>query len=289
MRKLMLTAFAVVAMASSACAQDDYEHLNVAYSRMSPDQFFEQFAKGVDVIRVDRMDDFTRKSYQSIVARFGMTGNDATRDEFRMAMARLRDLAQAKQVGLLYSGPEKKGILGPGADPRQYDEVFRSRDRDGSSLIESREMTEALQQQLPYYDTNRDGHLDVDEFRRYLSVRFGSAAPGDGQGDGGSPEKPREVERPRPVIFRGGALPPDFPFAEIDARGDNDGQVGLYEWKLAGKKTSEFRTIDLNGDGFITVEEFYRFRKLSQADAPTTDADTADPSRTRDERERRRR
>ena len=37
--------------------------------------------------------------------------------------------------------------------------------------------------------------------------------------------------------------------------------MGLYEWKNGGKKIAEFLPLDLNNDGFMTVEEFYRKRK----------------------------
>jgi Ca2+-binding EF-hand superfamily protein len=36
---------------------------------------------------------------------------------------------------------------------------------------------------------------------------------------------------------------------------DGDGQIGLYEWRQAGKKRDEFRKHDLNDDGFITADE----------------------------------
>jgi Ca2+-binding EF-hand superfamily protein len=49
-------------------------------------------------------------------------------------------------------------------------------------------------------------------------------------------------------------------FEAMDA--DGDGQIGLYEWRAAGKDLDEFRRYDLNGDGFITADEFLRFSKM---------------------------
>jgi len=74
-------------------------------------------------------------------------------------------------------------------------------------------------------------------------------------------------EDKRPVVYRVGNLPKDIPawFAPMDT--DKDGQVGLYEWKAAGRSLSDFQAIDLNGDGFITVEEAMRTVKKTQGTA----------------------
>jgi EF hand len=75
-----------------------------------------------------------------------------------------------------------------------------------------------------------------------------------------TPPPPPEEEK-RPVVYRVGKLPKELPpwFAQLDE--DKDGQVGLYEWKKAGRPLNEFQAIDLNGDGFITVEEALRYGK----------------------------
>src|SRR5262249_31599254 len=66
-------------------------------------------------------------------------------------------------------------------------------------------------------------------------------------------------------IYRAGNLPRDFPYARLDT--DLDGQIGLYEWKASGMRISEFLAMDLNGDGFLTVDEYYRWRKQTQEEA----------------------
>jgi hypothetical protein len=62
-------------------------------------------------------------------------------------------------------------------------------------------------------------------------------------------------EERRPVVYRAGHLPPGLPdwFAQLDT--DHDAQIGLYEWKHSGRPLEEFRAMDRNNDGFLTVEE----------------------------------
>jgi hypothetical protein len=91
-------------------------------------------------------------------------------------------------------------------------------------------------------------------------------------------------EESRPVVHRPGKLPKGLPdwFAKLDT--DGDGQVGLYEWKEAGRSLEEFRKLDRNGDGFITVEEALRAVKNTAASAngpgrtPRPGEDTAEES-----------
>jgi hypothetical protein len=96
----------------------------------------------------------------------------------------------------------------------------------------------------------------------------GGAAPAGGATDAAPalPSLPDEEERP--IVHRPGKLPKGLPdwFAKLDT--DNDGQVGLYEWKEAGRPIDEFRKLDRNGDGFITVEEALRsVKKTASASA----------------------
>ena len=73
--------------------------------------------------------------------------------------------------------------------------------------------------------------------------------------------KDEEKPDPRPTVLRYGNLPKELPpwWADVDA--DKDVQLSLFEWRTAGRKVEEFVALDLNTDGFLTVEEYLRATK----------------------------
>ena len=149
--------------------------------------------------------------------------------------------------------------------------LFQRIDRNKDGKI-TKDETQML---LPYFDqidTNKDGGIDLAELKVY-SATMVAASPGGGSGgwsgpggpgSGGDP-KIEDPETERPVVYRFGKLPKDFPYASIDK--DEDGQVSLYEWRNAAKSVEEFLDRDLNGDGFLTAEEWLRGTKTSLGDA----------------------
>jgi hypothetical protein len=124
-----------------------------------------------------------------------------------------------------------------------------------------------------------NGRLTREQFALYMGERMAErnaarAAANPGEATPGAPPSanapgsdpvftppPPPEEEKRPVVYRAGKLPKELPpwFAQLDE--DKDGQVGLYEWKKAGRPLNEFQAVDLNGDGFITVEEALRYVK----------------------------
>jgi hypothetical protein len=118
-------------------------------------------------------------------------------------------------------------------------------------------------------DANKSGKIELDEFLKYLQERRQNwerrrdeeakkaeeAQPG--------AQKESELDK-RPTVYRIGKMPKDLPpwFTQLDT--DLDGQVGLYEWKKAGKEVAEFLAMDINGDGFVTVEELLRWQKAQK-------------------------
>lgn len=171
-----------------------------------------------------------------------------------------------------------------GMDP---DALFKMSDKNGDGKISREEASRRLQPTFDQYDTNRDGFIDSTEFKAYLAVAMsgvGGGGPGGDRGDrgpggaglpggpggysggpGGFPSgadpKIEDAENERPVVYRFGKLPKDFPYSGLDK--DEDGQISLYEWRTASKSVDEFLDRDLNGDGFLTAEEWLRGTKSS--------------------------
>jgi hypothetical protein len=73
---------------------------------------------------------------------------------------------------------------------------------------------------------------------------------------------PAEQEETKPDVYRAGKLPKGLPawFQKMDT--DNDGQIGLYEWTKAGRPVDDFLKLDRNADGFLTIQEVMRAKKL---------------------------
>jgi Ca2+-binding EF-hand superfamily protein len=155
--------------------------------------------------------------------------------------------------------------------------MFTNMDKDGDGVISAEEMSDDLRANLAKWDTNKNGVIEWEEFLPYAKERLAardadraryeefkkSEEAKNASVDPNGPPMPSTtvVEDKKPVIFRNDNLPKDLPdwFKKLDT--DKDGQIGLYEWKAAGKDLDEFRKYDRNGDGFITVEEALWYEK----------------------------
>jgi hypothetical protein len=178
---------------------------------------------------------------------------------------------------------------------RRYD-----KNDDGRVSAEEAQSTERLKYVFAHYDANKDGFVDMAEMRVYTVDRVNNRVPeppgggdprsqppggqpyysydqgGDRRGSRDTIAPPAEEERP--VAVRFGKLPKDLPSWWTTLDTDKDGQVGLYEWRADKRAISEFATMDLNGDGLLTAEEYLRFKKLPvtsevKADATATGKD----------------
>src|SRR5262249_9312848 len=88
-----------------------------------------------------------------------------------------RDRAPADEVGVaLEEGEVGDGLLGPGGeggprDPNAWmDERFRLLDRDGDGFLSYEEMTENLKAEKDKWDVNKDGRIDLMEWREYVKA-----------------------------------------------------------------------------------------------------------------------
>ncbi len=88
-------------------------------------------------------------------------------------------------------------------------------------------------------------------------------------GPGGSPGGRKKDDAPdKPFVSRFGNLPKEAPSFFVEFDDDEDGMIGLYEWRRHKKPISEFVPMDLNGDGLLTPDEHLRFRNAEIAKTP---------------------
>ena len=162
---------------------------------------------------------------------------------------------------------------------RMAEAEFNLFDRNGDGFLNMDEMPQALKGEVTKWDINRDNLISLDEYKAYYAARMMSRRGGGGgggyqQGDTITTIIEEEDLDARPVVFRAGKLPKELPawFKEMDM--DKDGQVGLYEWRKAGKDIDEFAEWDRNNDGFITPEEaLYKQNLIQLASAKTAEDD----------------
>ncbi|HXG10703.1 MAG TPA: EF-hand domain-containing protein [Gemmataceae bacterium] len=162
----------------------------------------------------------------------------------------------------------------PHVQANQTRNLFRKLDVNGDGLLTPNEMPDALLNQRGRWDANRDGFIDLDEYGAYYQARLRSLSEQVASGQillkpGLVPTVPNatlpDQEERRPTVYRAGRLPPGLPawFVQLDT--DGDAQVGLYEWKHSSRSLDDFRSIDRNGDGFITVEEVLHYQAQQTA------------------------
>jgi hypothetical protein len=161
-------------------------------------------------------------------------------------------------------GPTGPGGMDPEAFAKQRFEQYDT-NKDGQLDRTEAEASNRLRDSFQEVDSDRNGLVSLAEYTQYIRVRFANGGPG---GPGGNPNDPNAnpwgqpgfyvpvvPEQKKVAVYRFGSLPKDLPewFSKLDS--DKDAQIGLYEWRKAGRDLAEFRSFDLNGDGFITVDE----------------------------------
>jgi Ca2+-binding EF-hand superfamily protein len=250
-----------------------------------PGALFDRFAgPGATTVNIAQLPFWFQASITKYAQDHGITNGQITRDQFTAAFQEMRAQRQgggapgAKAPG--QAGPGGPGPGGPGplrfrlppgwqppgqggGRPGQNgaDREFRTYDLNRDGFLTKDEIPGALFDELMRFDTDEDGKISLQEFEQYVAARErGEAGPRPGE-EGASQEEPEQ----RPVVFRAGKLPKELPpwFKQYDT--DGDGQVSLYEWRMAGEPLQKFAQMDRNDDGFLTAEEVLQFEKVAKA------------------------
>ena len=253
-----------------------------------PTARWNQMTGGKDVwLRTEITDPQTQNRFDFMARMMNVSDGKITRQQFLDWSEQMR---QRFQQGGMRGGPGGPGGQrggGPGGPGGQrgggfnqdagIEMYFRRLDKNGDGVLNYDEMPSNLKAEKEKWDTNKDGMIDLKEFKEFAKARFDlirselEALNPNNQGQGSSagasgalPTVPivPEDEAPKRTVYRAGNLPKELPswFAQYDT--DHDGQIGLYEWKKTGEPLSRFLEIDRNGDGFLTVEEVLSWQAI---------------------------
>lgn len=202
-------------------------------------------------------------------------------------------------------GPRGPGGPGGGMSDADLERRFAEYDQNKDGRLSLEEASDRMKPSFKEIDANGDGSIDLSEYKGYIARRFGGGPGGGGPGGGppgggswnggnnnwgngpgwggGPPGGPggggwgggpsnggdahRDEKKEENVFaIRYGKLPPGLPdwFTELDT--DKDGQIGLYEWRAAGKDTKEFMAMDLDHDGLLAPQELLRYNARKAED-----------------------
>jgi Ca2+-binding EF-hand superfamily protein len=210
-----------------------------------------------DIVNMSQGRDPTaRENVEQFMQSQGINNGQLTQDQFA-AYFEQRSM-QRRNSG---QGPSRN----PANDDINAERDFQQLDKNHDGQLDTSEMSPELKEEWQKWDLNHDGMINLDEYKAFYKARM-AAIRGDNpdsQGwNGLFPGQPDEQpEEKRHTVYRLGNLPKDLPAWFVQYDTDHDGQIGLYEWRATGRPIEEFRAMDLNGDGFLTMEEVLRYQK----------------------------
>jgi Ca2+-binding EF-hand superfamily protein len=217
-----------------------------------PNQIFNMMSQGADTLSVDTLISFAQRrdpnaadNINQFLQRNGIANGFLTREQY----------AQYFQEAMAQRGGQGGGRRGMPFNEDTARQMFAQLDKNSDGYLTADEMPGDLKANLQQWDKDKDGKISLDEYLDYARNR---ASQGRGMGGFGDEQEEPYEEDKRQLVYRANNLPKELPpwFGQLDR--DKDAQVSLYEWKQAGRTIDEFLKYDLNGDGFLTIDEVLR-------------------------------
>jgi Ca2+-binding EF-hand superfamily protein len=254
-----------------------------------PGASFDRMAKGRGVLSISEAPPFLQERLTQYAQQHGL-GSQITRDQYIAFVTEMRSGQGGPKGGAAGGNTGAGGAPGKGPaggtrgwanNPEMLkfraDREFRQMDANKDGFLDSSEIPAARHDDVFRFDRNGDGLIDPREYLEYVQARA------QGQTGGGAGRQQWDVQTitpddsdQKPTIYRAGKLPKDLPpwFEQYDL--NKDGQVSLYEWRMAKEPIDEFLKMDRNDDGLLTAEEVLRYEKLlAKANGQAGPAQTA--------------
>jgi Ca2+-binding EF-hand superfamily protein len=226
-------------------------------------QYFDRMSGGQSVWVRPEIADRKQAFFDRVAASLGITNGQITRQQWLSGQRHLKKTV-AGGKGLAPRKPAPGQAAGESFD--QYvQKQFKRLDLNGDGFLNTDEVPRSLRENFARWDRNKDGLIDLQEYRVYLQAWLRQNA----QSTRRSGADTNPENEGRPVVYRPGSLPEHLlPAWFLDLDTDRDGQIGLYEWRKAGKPIDQFLAMDRNNDGFLTVEEvlYYQAAQARKAD-----------------------
>ena len=201
-------------------------------------------------------------------------------------MRRAYQQPTTEQEARFFEAVRRGGQFPPGAIPHDLlaeraAKAFGKLDRNADGVLGSDELPDVLRAQVQRWDRNRDGAVDSTEYLEYFQagVKWAAEAVASGQlplklPKGAGPD-PGSTSTGIPTISSRGIATPDVAkqvtlpdwFTQLDE--DHDRQVGLYEWRKAGRPVREFLGMDRNNDGYLESRELLAYLAANPSEAAT--------------------